>query len=132
MVAAHCVGLERDGEAFTCLSTMVVQDEPVLRRRAAAALGRIGNPDAVPALLASLRKGNIDRVLEHAIVYALIEIGSREATLAALSDPSPLVRRAGLVALDQMEHGDLTRDLTVPLLDTDDPDLQQAALAVIS
>ena len=49
-----------------------------------------------------------------------------------LSDPSPLVRRAGLVALDQMENGNLTRDLTVPLLDTDDPDLQQSALAVIS
>jgi putative heme-binding domain-containing protein len=134
MVAAHCVGLERDGDgsAFARLASMVVHDEPVLRRRAAAALGRIGKPEAVAPLLASLRKGGIDRVLEHAIVYALIEIGSREATLVALADPSPLVRRAGLVALDQMEHGDLTRDLTVPLLDTDDPDLQQAALAVIS
>ncbi len=132
MVAAHCVGLERDSEASKALAAMPVDDEPALRRRAAAALGRIGKAEAVPALLASLRKGGIDRVLEHAIVYALIEIGSREATLVALSDASPLVRRAGLVALDQMDHGELTRDLTVPLLDTDDPDLQQAALAVIS
>lgn len=132
MVAAHCVGLERDAKAYEALSSMVIQDEPVLRRRAAAALGRIGKPEAVVPLLASLRKGGIDRVLEHAIVYALIEIGSRDATLVALSDSSPLVRRAGLVALDQMEHGELTRDLTVPLLDTDDPDLQQTALAVIS
>ncbi|HEY2252186.1 MAG TPA: HEAT repeat domain-containing protein, partial [Planctomycetaceae bacterium] len=134
MVAAHCIGLDRDDnpKAFARLSSMVVNDEPVLRRRAAAALGRLGKPEAVEPLLASLRKGGIDRVLEHAIIYALIEIGSREATLVALRDPSPLVRRAGLVALDQMDHGDLTRDLTVPLLDTDDPDLQQAALAVIS
>jgi putative heme-binding domain-containing protein len=132
LVATHCAGLERDDKAFARLSTMVVSDEPVLRRRAAAALGRIGKPAAIASLLASLRKGGVDRVLEHAIVYALIEIGSREATLVALSDPSPLVRRAGLVALDQMEHGNLTRDLTVLLLDTDDPDLQQAALAVIS
>jgi putative membrane-bound dehydrogenase-like protein len=132
MVAAHCIGLERDTEASAELAAMVVNDEPALRRRAAAALGRIGKPESVPVLLDSLRRGGIDRVLEHAIVYALIEIGSRDATLAALSDPSPLVRRAGLTALDQMEHGDLTRDLTVPLLDTDDPDLQQAALAVIS
>ncbi|MGE5194611.1 MAG: PVC-type heme-binding CxxCH protein [Deltaproteobacteria bacterium] len=132
MVAAHCVGLERDAEASSALAAMVVNDEPALRRRAAAALGRIGKPDAVPALLDSLRKGGVDRVLEHAIVYALIEIGNRDATLAALSDPSPLVRRAGLTALDQMDDGNLSRDLAVPLLDTDDPDLQQAALAVIS
>ena len=132
MVAAHCVGLERDANASSTLAAMVVNDEPALRRRAATALGRIGKPEAVPALLDSLRQGGVDRVLEHAIVYALIEIGSRYATLPALGDPSPLVRRAGLTALDQMDRGDLTRDLTVPLLDTDDPDLQQAALAVIS
>lgn len=132
MVAAHCVGLERDADAVEHLAVIVVDDEPFLRRRAAAALGRIGKPEAVPALFDSLRKGIIDRVLEHAICYALIEIDSRAATIAALSDPSPLVRRVGLTALDQMEHGELTRDLTVPLLDTDDPDLQQAALAVIS
>jgi putative membrane-bound dehydrogenase-like protein len=132
MVAAHCVGLERDADASSALAAMVVNDEPALRRRAASALGRIGKPEAVPALLDSLRKGGLDRVLEHAIVYALIEIGGREATRAALDDPSPVVRRAGLTALDQMDHGELTRDLTVPLLDTDDPDLQQAALAVIS
>jgi len=132
MVAAHCVGLERDAEAAEALAAMAVGDETALRRRAAAALGRSGKAEAVPVLLASLRKGGIDRVLEHAIVYALIEIGNREATLAALTDPSPLVRRAGLTALDQMDGGDLTRDLTVPLLDTDDPDLQQTALAVIS
>ncbi|HLJ10194.1 MAG TPA: PVC-type heme-binding CxxCH protein, partial [Planctomycetaceae bacterium] len=132
MVAAHCVGLERDREAGAALAAMVVNDEPALRRRAAAALGRIGKPEAVPALLESLRKGGIDRVLEHAIFYALIEIDHRDATLVALADPSPLVRRAGLTALDQMDQGELTRDLTVPLLDTDDPDLQQAALAVIS
>src|SRR5262245_29663970 len=132
MVAAHCVGLERDAKASSALASMAINDEPALRRRAAAALGRIGNPEAVPALLESLRKGGVDRVLEHALVYALIEIGSRDATLVALSDPSPLVRRAGLTALDQMDNGGLTRELTVPLLDTDDPDLQQAALGVIS
>jgi putative membrane-bound dehydrogenase-like protein len=132
MVAAHCAGLERDAAAAPVLAAMVVNDEPALRRRAAAALGRIGEPASVPALLDSLRHGGIDRFLEHAIVYALIEIGSRDATLAALGDPSPLVRRAGLVALDQMDHGELTRELVVPLLDTDDPDLQQTALAVMS
>lgn len=132
MVAAHCVGLERDAEAAATLSAMVVNDETRLRRRAAAALGRIGEPSGVAPLVESLRKGGIDRYLEHAICYALIEIGNRDAALPALRDSSPLVRRVGLIALDQMERGELTRDNVAPLLDTDDPDLQQAALAVIS
>ncbi|MBI3866119.1 MAG: HEAT repeat domain-containing protein [Planctomycetia bacterium] len=132
MVAAHCAGLERDVEAAPALSVMAVRDETRLRRRAAEALGRIGKPAGAAPLLESLRAGGLDRYLEHAICYALISIGSRDATLPALGDPSPLVRRVGLVALDQMDHGELTRDLVIPLLDTDDPDLQQAALAVVS
>src|SRR5262249_14641738 len=55
----------------------------------------------------------------------------RPATLPALADASPRVRRAGLLALDQMRDGNLTRDQVVPLLDSDDTDLQQTALAVI-
>jgi putative heme-binding domain-containing protein len=132
MVAAHCVALERDREAKGQLSKMVVDDEPRLRRRAAAALGRIGVPASGSALIESLRRGGVDRYLEHAICNAFIEIDDRTAALPALTDASPLVRRVGLIALDQMDHGGLDRDLVAPLLDTDDPDLQQAALAVIS
>ncbi|MBS0264581.1 MAG: HEAT repeat domain-containing protein [Planctomycetes bacterium] len=132
MVAAHCVALERDGEALEKLARMVIEDEPRLRRRAAAALGRMGRPAAVAVLIESMRKGPIDRYLEHAICHAIMEIDNREAVLPALGDANPLIRRVALIALDQMDHGQLTRDQVAPLLDTDDPDLQQAALAVIS
>ena len=130
--ALHVVGLERDAKAIEALGTLVVQEEPPLRLKAAEALGRIGKPEAVPALLESLRKGISDRFLEHALVYALIRINDREATVPALRDANPRVRQAGLIALDQMKDGRLTREQVVPLLDTDDPDLQQAVLAVIS
>ncbi|MBI3467084.1 MAG: hypothetical protein HY000_29060, partial [Planctomycetes bacterium] len=131
-VAAHCAGLERDAEARSALAQMSAIDEPSLRARAADALGRIGGPDSVPALIEGLRHGASDRFLEHALIYALIRIADREATIVTLKDPNPQVRRAGLIALDQMKGGQLTRDLVVPLLDTDDPQLQQAALDVIS
>jgi putative heme-binding domain-containing protein len=131
LAAAHAVGLENDGGASAILMALVGNDEPPLRLKAAEALGRIGKATAVPALLDSLRKG-ADRFLEHALIYALIRINDRQATLPALQDADPRVRQAGLIALDQMPAGNLTRDLVVPLLDTDDPALQHAVLAVIS
>jgi len=131
-VALHSVGLHRDAEALSALSSIVVSDEPALRLKAAEALGRIGDSTAVPALLESLRRGVADRFLEHSLIYALIRIDDRASTLAALTDPNPNVRRAGLIALDQMQSGNLTRQLAAPLLGTDDHQLQQTTLQIIS
>jgi putative heme-binding domain-containing protein len=130
--AVHAAGVERDAAALPVLAELVVRDELPLRLKAAEALGRIGKPEAVPALLDSLRRGGADRFLEHALLYALIRIADPMGTRPALNDPNPRVRQAGLIALDQMKNGRLTREQVVPLLDTDDPDLQQAALAVIA
>jgi putative heme-binding domain-containing protein len=131
-VATHCVGLERDSQALLALQKMVLDDEPPLRLKAAEALGRLGGPDAVRALLDSLRRGVSGRFLEHALIYGLIRIGDRQTTLDSLDHVNPKVRRAALIALDQMSNGKLTREQVVPLLDTDDPELQQTALEVIS
>jgi putative heme-binding domain-containing protein len=129
--AVHAVGLERDAEAGTRLQTLVVSNEPAIRLKAAEALGRIGKPEAIPALLDSVRRGT-DRFLEHALIYALLRINDPKATRPLLDDSNPRVRQAVLIALDQMKDGRLTREQVVPLLDTDDPDLQQTALAVMS
>jgi putative heme-binding domain-containing protein len=110
---------------------MVRKDEPPARRKAAESLGRIGKVEAVPVLLDGLRAGG-DRHLEHSLIYALIQINDRRATLPALSDPKPHVRRAGLVALDQMKDGGLTQGDLVPLLDSEDADLQAAAIEVLA
>src|SRR5262249_51441971 len=123
-------GLERDAAATEALMKMAVAEEMPLRLKAAESLGRIGRAEAVPALLDSVRKG-CDRFLEHAAIYPLIRINDAGSTRAALTDPSPRVRQAGLIALDQMKNGGLTREQVVPLLDTDDADLQQAALDVM-
>jgi len=128
--AASSLGLLRDAEARTRLEEMVRNDQPSIRREAATALGRIGDRKAVPALLESVRAGG-DRFVEHALIFALIRIGERESLVAALRDPSAAVRRAALIALDQMDHGDLTPDLVTPLLDPVDAALQQTALKVI-
>jgi putative membrane-bound dehydrogenase-like protein len=131
LAATNVVGLHRDQEAFDRLSAMVVADTPAVRRESATALGRIGRSAAVPRLLQTLRSGT-DRFLEHALIYALIQIGDRDAVLTGLSDASPAVRRGALIALDQMGRDALTLDLVSPHLDADDPALRQAALRAIT
>lgn len=128
--ATHSVGDLRDESATTALTKMVIEDELPIRREAATALGLIGKAEAVPALVESLRSTR-DQFLEHALIYALIEIADPAQTREGLADPAPHVQRAALIALDQMDRGDLTRADVAPLLASSDHDLQQAALVVI-
>jgi putative membrane-bound dehydrogenase-like protein len=130
-VACVSTGLHRDAGAVPMLVQCLQDAAPQVRREAATALGRIGDKRAVKPLLEAMRVGG-DRFVEHALVYALIRIADRDDLVAALQDPTPNVRRAALVALDQMENGNLTPDLVTPLLDPIDPSLQQAALKVIT
>ena len=104
---------------------------PQVRATAAATLGQLRAVQAVPNLLAGLRSSG-DRFVEHALIYALIEIDNRQATLAGLQHESPTIRRGALIALDQMDSGQLTQQMVGALLDTEDEQLQTAALDVIS
>jgi putative membrane-bound dehydrogenase-like protein len=102
-------------------------------------LTELGEKSSAQALLGRLAQDNelkdqepTDRQTEHAIILAAIRIADREGTLPLLAAPSPIVRRAALITLDQMEGGDLSREDVVALLDTDDEPLRKAALDVIS
>lgn len=130
LAALHAIGLLRDREAMKPLLAMVTKETPEVRRQAATALGRIRNPEAVPAIIEALRIGG-DRFLEHALIYALIEINHRPSILNALGAPAPAVRRAALIALDQMDNGGLTRELVTPFLADTDRALQQTAFSII-
>jgi putative heme-binding domain-containing protein len=66
-------------------------------------------------------------VLEHSLIYALIEIDHPASTLAGLSAASPRAKRVSLIALDQMDHGALTADQVIPLMTSPDAALQQTA-----
>ena len=125
-VAAYAAGLWRDREAaaplMDCLNL-----EPPLQRAAAEALGRISDPAAVPALLQAAAHMAEDRILEHSIIYALIEIGDPESTRKGLAATSPRAQRAALIALDQMKDGELNPATLAPLLASENPVLQETA-----
>ena len=130
LAAARVAGLNHDRAALPALLALLKDDAVHVRREAAAAIGRIRDKKAVPALLDALRAG-ADRFLEHALIFALIQIDDREGTLSGLADSHPLVRRAALIALDQMDHGGLTREQVTPHLDPSNLSLQQAALSIV-
>ncbi len=130
LVASTCAATHRDAEAVDQLVGLLSGPESAVRREAATSLGRIGSVDAVPALLKAFEEAG-DRMLEHAIIYALIEVNDPETTRAGLENPSARVRRAALVALDQMEDSKLTHEMVSPLLKTDDVLLLEAVVDVV-
>ncbi len=105
-----------------------------IRRAAAEALGRIGNGAIVPKLLFSehlrYHTGRVfdeDRIIVHSIIYALIEIGDADAIRPSLADDRPWVRRAAMIALDQIEGGNLDARIVAKDLASPNRALKEAA-----
>jgi putative membrane-bound dehydrogenase-like protein len=148
--ALHSVALHRDAAAFPRLLAFLRAGPAFEQQAAAEALGRIGDPRAVPALLeaaatfrqhpdfqagaGSAAPAALDdaiRIQEHAIIFALIEISDRQATAAGLQAASPFARRAALIALDQMDQGELQAADVAALLGSADTTLKQTAAWIV-
>ncbi len=111
--ALHSVSLHRDTLASQKLVTML-QSGPAHNRRAAAeALGRIGSSKTIAPLLSAISKiPSDDRFLEHSLIYAAIELNDADAIREMIADDDPVVRRAALIALDQIEGNEIrARDI---------------------
>ncbi|MGH9371179.1 MAG: HEAT repeat domain-containing protein, partial [Vicinamibacterales bacterium] len=125
--AIHSAGLWRDAAAVPQLVEAVKSGVPAVQRVAAEALGRAGDSRAVPDLIATAASQH-DRVLEHSLTYALIEIDDPASTVASgLQAASSRARRAALIALDQMDRGRLQADGLISLFDSPDPVLKETA-----
>jgi putative heme-binding domain-containing protein len=111
----YLTALNRDPAGFD--AALRDLNHPILhiRRQAAEALGRISGKRAVPELLRSLADPDHDRVLQHTLTYALIEIGDVDGTRAGLSSTNPRVKCAVLAALHAMPNGIRSGDV-IPLV----------------
>ena len=139
--ALQGVSLHRDADAFDALAGFLAGSDRLRARLAAESLGRIGDARAVAPLLAAARKlGEVkltlagapedaaERISEHALIYALIEIGRSEELLAHLKPAeNPRLVRVALVALDQMAGAYLKPAHVLPWLDSSVPVLRQTA-----
>jgi putative heme-binding domain-containing protein len=131
VAASRMVGLARDREAVDRLSQMVSEDEPAARRQAATALGEIGETRAAPALMSAAAQAS-DRFVEHAIIYALIQLKDPAPVILGLKQSDAKVRKAALITLDQMEGRPLKREQALPFLEDPNAELRHAALWVTS
>ncbi|MBI3411071.1 MAG: HEAT repeat domain-containing protein [Planctomycetes bacterium] len=129
--ALHALALRPDPADVAELMRILECPSLHNRRAAAVALGRIGDKRAVPAIFAALAQTN-DRFLEHSLTYALIEIGDAERTSFGLLESNPSVRRAALIALDQMEHGKLPSGAAISELSSRDQALRETAWWIAS
>jgi len=139
-VAAHCVSVRRDREATPRLIELLRAESSHNRRIAAEALGRVGDKSAVAPLLdvaGRLLPGRPnstfarDRILEHSLTFALIEIADPVATRPGLVSSNASIRRAALIALDQMPGGGLDPKSVASLLSSPDTLLKQTASWII-
>ncbi|MDB6025990.1 MAG: hypothetical protein JWM68_2213 [Verrucomicrobiales bacterium] len=130
--AVYAAGRNRDKNAAEILQSIVLRDsEPAIRREAAAALGRIGNPKSIPSLLAAF-EGKNDAFLTHSLIYALIQINNPAGTKLGLIAQSAPVQRGAMIALEQMDNSQLSREEMIPLLASKDFDVQKAAFTIAS
>jgi len=100
---------------------LLTDPEPAVRRQAQTTLGMRGDRSAVGPLIRALGRQDLDRAEEHAIIYALIEIGEvgliREAMKMPAEQPGadlpagllPGQRRGLLMAISQIEGAELGR-----------------------
>src|SRR5262249_42221744 len=106
------------------------------RRVAAEAIGRICGPyrlvNAVPDLLEAFGQPGNDRFLEHSLIYALIEIGYLEGTKRGLESKNVRIRRAAMIALEQIGPEHLDPETVSRELSSTDPAMKEAASWIIN
>ncbi len=127
VAAARMAGMARDLEAVSRLMDLARNDAPPVRRQAAAALGQIGDRRAAGALLAAAAAAG-DRFVEHSLIYSLIQLNDKAALTGALAARSAGVRKAALIALDQIDGSPLGREQALAALSDPDDGLRRAAL----
>ncbi len=128
--ASHAAGMFASRASVPRLMAMVRNDQPWVQREAATALGRIGDPRAVVALLDLLSRGSVDRKLEHAAIYALIEISDRKGTMDGFVHGNDILKRRTMIALDQMEEGGLDADMVLAFIGAADENLRKTAIGI--
>ncbi len=114
--ALHLVSLYRWKDLARPIERLAAQAAgPAIDRACAEALGRIGSHQSVESLMElyvrahpleipSKDTGPVDRMLEHSLLYALMEIGDVEQLRSYLNGTHEIAKLAAIRALDQLRQ----------------------------
>ena len=94
-------------------------------------MGQIGDIRGIPALIAAAANPE-DLFVEHSTIFSLITLNQPAAVLKELSSANPKVRKAALIAMDQMDASVLRREHLAHLLRDPDKELQSAVVWVVA
>ncbi len=128
--AIYSMGLCRDKEAVSCLTKLLQDKSPITRRMVTDALGRIGDASAASQLVKLIGTPTNDHAIDHALIYALIELNNRAVLNDSLSSDNPRVRRACLTALDQLGEK-LDPKLVLAAMKSPDAALKETAVWIV-
>lgn len=123
--------LVRRGSAATAaVMSQLSSEDADVRTAAAVTLGRIGSPDAVPALADLLLDNELDTVIASAA--ALAAIGDARALLpliGVLAHPNAAARHAAVSAINSIGHPD-TAQYVADLLQDEDVHVRESAVRI--
>jgi len=117
------------GRVTDLLTAQLTSEELDIRYAAVIALGRIGDPKAVPALVKTLSR---DPELTVVAAGALAKIGDRQAYTALLGlmgHPQTAVRQAVISALNSLGHPQMPQDMN-RLMGDADPRVRESAVKI--
>lgn len=130
--ASHAIGLHRWENALPELHGLALNHaDPQVCRAAAEAIGRIGKSESVNVLMQAVTNAQNDRILEHSLLYALMEINQSAEMLQYIDGNSPVQQRAALIVLDQTAPDTLTTSTLFAAALSKDEALQRTAVAII-
>jgi len=125
--AERDIELKRNKTISGALAAIVRGDEPPVARQAAVALGSMAENRAIGAILGRLGRIENDRMLEHSLIYALIEIDDPETTRSGLQSENPRIVAGVIRALEEMPSADLEALDILHHLDSANPALRGTA-----
>lgn len=125
--AERDIEMKRNKTISGALANIVRADEAPVARQAAVALGRMGENRAIGSILGRLGRVENDRMLEHSLIYALIEIDDPESTRPGLQSENPQIVAGVLRALEEMPSADLEALDILSHLDAENPALRSTA-----
>lgn len=118
--------LAEDFPAIVALSDATGSANASIQRTAVTALGRIGVKEtATRFVLGAAARPALDPTLEHSVIHALVELNDPKPVAAALTNR--FTQRIALIALDEMDDGDLRAADVLPFLSAADNRLRDAA-----